>query len=145
MSTLAEYVKDVLLGYEGIADADEVAIDFLGMTPTRFSVRGEPVEQVLKWYLNGDSLRHYVCGLEGICDTISDSDRAANNRLFEGLGRWLEIQTRRRLLPEMGNGAQAISIKPLDHVYLAREAEDGDAAMYLMQIGLTYYQKVSEE
>jgi hypothetical protein len=139
-----EYVRDLLVTYPGIT-SDGVHIDFIGMTPMQYSIRAEPTGQVIKKYLNGDTMRRFSFALEGICDTISDADRAQNNALFERLALWLERKTRARQLPDMGSGAKAMSIEATGGVYMARQDEDGDAAVYMMQIELNYYQKARKE
>jgi hypothetical protein len=136
-----EYVRDLLLQYPDIEASDDVHIDFVGMTPSQFGIRAEPTGQIIKKYLNGDTLRRFSFALEGLCDTISDEDRAKNNELYEELSLWLEEQTKKRQLPSMGSSARAMKIEATGGVYLASEAEDGDSAIYLMQIELNYYQK----
>jgi hypothetical protein len=144
MMSNIEYVRDLLVTYPGIT-SDGVHIDFIGMTPTQYSIRAEPTGQIIKKYLNGDTMRRFSFALEGICDTISDADRAQNNALFERLALWLERKTRARQLPVMRCGAKAMSIEATGGVYMARQDEDGDAAVYMMQIELNYYQKARKE
>lgn len=143
-TSLAGYAKALLTGHDSINDAGEIRIDFLGMTPTRFSVRGEPSGAVAKRYLNGDTLRRYAFALEGRCDTISDTDRENNNALFEGLAVWLDCQTKGRKLPAMNEGARPLGIEAAGSVYLMEQSEDGDTAVYMVQIVLTYYQKLQK-
>ena len=143
--SLAGYIKTTLTEYAGISDAGAVSVDFLGMMPTRFSVRGEPSGAVVRRYLNGDTIRRYTFALEGMCDTISDADRQKNNALFEGLSGWMDKITKTRQLPSMANGARAMALESTGSVYLAREEESGDAAAYIMQAALTYYQQAQTD
>lgn len=136
-----EYVRDLLSTYPGIKKKGNMHIDFIGMTPTQYSIRSEPSAQVIKRYLNGDTIRSFAFALEGKFDMITDRDRAQNNALFERLSMWLERKTRERSLPGMGEHARAMRIDAVGGVYLSAEDEDGDAGIYLMQIELIYHQK----
>lgn len=138
----AEYVRDLLLTCPYISASKlDAHIDFLGDKPLQYSIDGEPTAQVLKQYRGGDTLRRYSFILLSRMQTIDDATRAQNNRNYEQLSLWLEAQTRKRALPDMGDGAKANSIKAVGSVYLMETDTDTNSAAYQMQCELIYYQK----
>lgn len=140
----AEYVRSILMNYPAIRDSqDAVHIDFLGMTPTQYSIRGMETQGVVKTYLNGDTLRRFGFMLESARSTLQDAQRASNQALYENLAQWLETQTRQRTLPAMDNGLRAMGIAATGTAYLveAEDAQSQETGIYRMQMELTYYQK----
>lgn len=140
--SIAEYVREVLLTCPYIkAGPFELAIDFLGYKPSRYSISAEPTEQTVKRFLGGGSVRRYSFALCAQYTAIDDEERAANAAHYEDLSLWLEQQTRRRKLPPMTGGASPRSLLATGNVYVEERASDGNALTYRMQMELLYDQK----
>lgn len=143
--SVADYMTNLLLTCPHIAVGPlDLHVDSAESRPTNYSIDSEPVSPVLKHYLNGDRLKQYVFSLGARKETFDDEDRKENAATFEQVSRWMEQQTRSRVLPPMGVGQQPMRLEALDSVYLLERAEDNETGLYAMQCRLTYYEKMEE-
>ena len=140
--SIAKYVQKFLLTSPFITVSPfDMQIDFVGETPTQYSIEAEPVHPVVKRYLTGDTIRQFVFSLVQRADIITDDVRSSNNDNYEKLSLWLEQQTKSRALPPMEDEARAMKIEAIGAQYVLERAEDNSSALYMMQCALTYYQK----
>lgn len=141
--SLAEYVREVLLGCPVIeASRLDIQIDRVGTSPTEYSIDAEPGQQVVKRYLNGDTVRRFAFALTARFPILTDAIRAENGKVYEALSLWLEECSRRRRLPPMDEGMTAQRMAATGSAYLLEQAKDSDSAIYQMQMELIYYSRV---
>lgn len=140
--SLAKYIAELLLTCPYITTGKlDMHVDNTESKPVNYSIDSEPINAIVKSYLNGDAQKQYTFSLTAQKDTFSDEDRISNAGVYESLSRWMEQITRSHSLPPMDEGQQPMKLEALDSVYLLERAEDNDTGLYAMQCRLTYYEK----
>lgn len=136
---LIECVRNFILTCPFLADG-RVNVDYTGAKPTEYSIDGQPLQQVVETYIGGDSLRQFGFVFGSVeCYGQEVMENIQNNGFYEDFARWLEEQTRKRNLPELGAGRQAESIQADSSGYLFDN--DQKTARYQIQCRLLYYQE----
>lgn len=144
--SLVEYIVKLMAACPHIAIASaEMHVDGVDENVPGYSIDNEPVNTILKRYLNGDMLRQFTFALTSRKSTFTDEEKAKNTALFENVTRWMEQQTRLRRLPSMDEGQRPMKLEALDSGYPLEMAEDNNSGLYAMQCRLTYYEKARNE
>lgn len=118
-------------------------VDFLGHKRKEFSIETEPVNPVVKQYVNGDSIRQFVFLIVFRGPYGMDlKQNTANIELFEKITDWLEAQNQQQNFPLLAENQDAISIKALSQGFAYQTGID--TARYQMQCQLLYYQTKEE-
>lgn len=114
-------------------------IDFLGPGPCEYTIDAVPTSPVIRQYSDGGSLRQFVFVFasreEYGLDVLQSID---NSAFYEDLQAWVEEQSARRILPELGPGRTAQGIEVLSSAYLYQGGPN--TARYQIQCRLVYYQ-----
>ena len=137
--TILESIRNFIYTYPPLADG-WIRVDYLGAEPGEYSIDTVPATQVVRHYVNGDSLRQ--------CEFVFTSCEAygpevvqnlENNGFYENFAAWLDEQTRRGNLPLMSEGKTAERLEALSSAYLYQSGTD--SARYQIQCRLIYHQK----
>lgn len=132
-------VRSYLAGYSGLKTGAPVWVDFLGASPTEYTIMPLPGAKVIERYLNGSSLREFPFVFQSTESTADDLERLETAGFFEAFSDWLESQTTAGTLPSLGTGKQATQIEALGWAYLYEQGAS-DTGIYSIQCKLTYEQ-----
>ena len=121
-------------------------IDCLASDPESYSIDSVPSERIVQRYCDGSTVRRQLFTISSRAAYGPDlTQQRGNIDLFEGLEEWLDQQDALGLLPPLGDGRRARSVKVLSSAYPI-EVEDGDqgsTARYQIQLEFIYLQEVS--
>lgn len=83
----------------------------------------------------------YVFDISAKEFSISDDQRKTNIAMCENIANWMENLTKKRLLPVMPKGLQALSLEVITNGYLIDVEQDNNAGRYYIQCRLTYLKR----
>lgn len=138
MSLIAS-VRTYITTYSGLATGAPVLVDFLGATPTQYSIVPLTGARVVERYINGGSLREFPFAIQSTESTTDDLERIENSGFYEALADWFEAQTEAGILPILDVGKKSESIEALGWGFLFDQGESG-TGIYQIQCRLTYEQ-----
>jgi hypothetical protein len=105
-----------------------------------FSIDATPGTDTVAPYLDGGGMCQYQFVLRSVNDYGPDTlQNITNNGFYDGLMAWLRTQSRKRRLPAMPEGMQAIRIRALSTAYLFEMG--ASVGKYQIQCQLDYYRK----
>ena len=123
-------------------------IDCLQSDPDKFSLDSVPSERIVKRYLDGGSVRRQLCTISSRANYGPDLNQQKNNlKFFDDLEDWMDGQEQLGILPPLGSGRKARSLRVTGTAYPI-EADEGQGtatARYQIQLELIYYQKMIQE
>lgn len=139
--TIIQALQEYLQACPLLAGA-RLNVDFLPSRPLEYMISPSPVDEVLRTYAHGSSLRQYVFVLaskspvdEGVAQNLT------NSGFYEKLAAWMENQTRRRTFPALPEGKTPVSIQAMSTGYLM--SATGTEGQYQIQCRLVYHQERS--
>lgn len=140
--SLVEYIVQLMAACPHIAiESTEMHVDGVDENAPGYSIDNEPVNTIVKRYLNGDAIRQFTFALTSRKDTFTNEEKAQNTFLFEEVTNWMEQQTRLRRLPVLDVDRRPMKLEALDSGYPLEMSEDNNSGLYAMQCRLTYYEK----
>ncbi len=105
-----------------------------------FSIGTMPVDEVLKKYLGGSSLRQYVFELIASYPQADTQEQNAKNAaFFEEFSDWLCTQSSVGNLPILPDNCTARKIETLSNGYF--QSDDNSTRLYAMQCRIVYFKK----
>lgn len=138
--TIIEAVRGWLRTYPPLASG-RLAVDFLPKQAQTYSVDSVPSKEEIKLYLDGSSVRQFLFTLSSREFKGADIAQNVDNLTFyEGFATWVLNQSRRRQLPELGEGRMARKVEVTTSGYPFQVDEHG-TARYQIQLRLEYFQK----
>jgi hypothetical protein len=138
--TITEAIRDWLEGFPGLSGG-AMHIDWLPAEAQTYSVDSVPAEPVLQQYMDGGSLRQHLFTVASKMFYGPDvADQAENMAWFEDFTAWVEAQSFRRRLPDLGAGRRCKTIEIVSTAYPYTVSEDG-CARYQVQMKMTYQQE----
>lgn len=138
--TIIEAVRGWLRTYPSLASG-RLAVDFLPKQAQTYSVDSVPSKEEIKRYLDGSSVRQFLFTLSSREFKGEDIVQNVDNLTFyEGFAAWVLNQSRRRQLPELGEGRTARKVEVTTSGYPFQVDEHG-TARYQIQLRLEYFQK----
>lgn len=139
MESLIDSVRKFLLGCpylkEGVFN-----VDYLGGSPTEYTVDTIPSDNIIKQYVDGSSVRQFVFAFGSVEPYGSDVDNnLANSTFYEDFATWMDEKSRNREFPDLGADKSVIEIKAQGAGYVVENTEN--TARYQVQCRLVYTQK----
>lgn len=109
--TLIESVRAWLKTYPQLAEG-WLGVDFLPPDKKAYSVEVVPCTEMIKTYINGDSVRQLEFVLAS-CEYYADdiAQNTSNLEFYEAFALWVDTQNRKRLLPILADGRKASKIE----------------------------------
>lgn len=138
--SIVEAVRAWLRTYPPLSDG-RLGVDFLPETAKTYSVDTEPVQPVVKRYLDGSSVRQFAFVLssrEFHSDLIAQN--MENSAFYENFSGWVAQQNRAKCLPELGEWRTAHRVEVTSPGYPFQVYEEG-TARYQIQLKLIYFEK----
>lgn len=139
MTTIVEMIRDFIAKCPLLKDG-ELHVDYLPNHPVHYTIEDEPVNPIIKTYIDGSTQRQH--------DFVFASREAyggdvwqnlENCGFYEKFSEWLEQQTRNRILPDMGEQKEALSLQALTTGFVFDTTAND--ARYQIQCRLIYYQE----
>ena len=118
------------------ADA-KLNLDYLGLEEVEYGIYSEPVNPVIKKYVDGDELKQHTF-VFAVKNLMSDSyiTQLENISFFDKFIQWIEENNKQRNLPKLEGKRQAQRLEILTNGYLI--AQDEGKAQYQIQMRLIY-------
>lgn len=117
-----------------------INVDYLGDTPTEYTVDGVPTTTTVKKYTDGGELKQYTFyfGSREYYgeDTLKNIE---NSKFYEDFAQWLKDKTDKKELPVLSTGKTAQKIEALSTGYMFDNS--GGNARYQIQARLIYFEK----
>lgn len=119
-----------------------LGIDYLGtgepdMVP--FSLESTPSAPLLAQYFGGSSrAKNYILASR-MGYSEDQVQQAANSSFWEDFAEWVEVQSRARKLPVLGDGRRAEKVVCLSPGYIL--SQDSNTCRFQIQLQLQYYQE----
>lgn len=115
-----------------------VNIDWLGATPTEYSIESTPTQPIVKRYADGGTIRQFNFVFSSVefygPDVLSNIE---NSGFYQKFSAWIEEQNKKRNLPYIGVGLIPHSIEVTTTGYLYESSSD--QGRYQIQLKLLYY------
>lgn len=137
---IIEKVREYILKCPLLDELARLNVDYLGVEPVEYTIDSQPTTPVLKRYTDGGVLKQYVF-VFGSREYYGPDvlQNLENNGFFERFAEWVEEQSEKGNLPELGGNRKAISMEVLTSGYLFSASEDN--ARYQIQMRLIYYEE----
>ena len=118
------------------ADA-KLNLDYLGLEEVEYGIYSEPVNPLIKRYVDGDELKQHTF-VFAVKNLMSDSyiTQLENISFFDRFIQWVEQNNKQRKLPQLEGKRQAQRLEILTNGYLI--AQDEGKAQYQIQMRLIY-------
>ncbi len=118
------------------ADA-KLNLDYLGLEEVEYGIYSEPVNPIIKKYVDGDELKQHTF-VFAVKNLMSDSyiTQLENISFFDRFIQWVEQNNKQRKLPQLEGKRQAQRLEILTNGYLI--AQDEGKAQYQIQMRLIY-------
>lgn len=118
------------------ADA-KLNLDYLGLEEVEYAIYSEPVNPIIKKYVDGDELKQHTF-VFAVKNLMSDSyiTQLENISFFDRFIQWVEQNNKKRKLPQLEGKRQAQRLEILTNGYLI--AQDEGKAQYQIQMRLIY-------
>lgn len=118
------------------ADA-KLNLDYLGLEDVEYGIYSEPVNPIIKRYVDGDELKQHTF-VFAVKNLMSDSyiTQLENISFFDRFIQWVEQNNKQRKLPQLEGKRQAQRLEILTNGYLI--AQDEGKAQYQIQMRLIY-------
>jgi hypothetical protein len=139
LTTILSAIRDYLKDYTGLSDSSPIWVDYIGASPTEYSVVPLAGERIIETYLTGATLREYPFAFRSVESTAADLERMENNGFYEEFASWLEEQSELGNLPNLEEGKTAELIEALGWGYLYEEG-NSETGIYQIQCRLVYEQ-----
>lgn len=135
--SIIEGVKSFIASCPYLADMAAIYTDYTDSEPDNYGIadygEGEPVSV----YMDGSMVCQHNFALYFRTYTNSDRERIEATGFFEKFSDWLDDQTKKRNLPDLGEGKSAESVRAANAM-LYQQDEDGVKGLYQAQFILTY-------
>ena len=135
--SIIEGVKSFIASCPYLADMAAIYTDYTDSEPDNYGIadygEGEPVSV----YMDGSMVCQHNFALYFRTYTNSDRERIEATGFFEKFSDWLDEQTKKRNLPDLGEGKSAESVRAANAM-LYQQDEDGVKGLYQAQFILTY-------
>ena len=138
--TIIESIRTYIATYSGLASGKPLWVDYLGQTPTEYSISPLAGGRIVETYVNNSTLREFPFAFSSMESTADNLERLENIGFYEAFADWLETQTNAGTLPTLASGKTAEKIEALGWAYLYQPGDSG-TGIYQIQCKLTYQQQ----
>ena len=136
---IMERVRQFLRTYPPLSD-DKLNVDFLPEDAKSYSVEAVPAQEIIRSYVDGSSVRQclfVVASREIFGEEVQQ--QLENLDFYWKLSDWMKEKTRKKELPDLGEGKQVLSIRATTSGYAF--SADSNHARYQLQCRMEYLQR----
>lgn len=131
-----EGVRNYILGFPELKDGC-LMVDYLGAEPVEYMVEGVPCDPVYKRYVDGSCIKQFLFIFASREYFSADVNQAIENlEFYEKFGDWIDDNNDSGILPNLGDGREAVSIEVLTSGYSFSEGTN--SSRYQIQLRLLY-------
>lgn len=117
-------------------------IDFLGKSPYSLSMDGRAKSEVIRAYTDGDELVKACFSLRlRLPFGVDMKKNQKNSQLCENISRWFDDNSKRGILPDLGDRNIAVSVSAEFSPQAA--SYSADTAVFTAEISVLYYKTKS--
>lgn len=135
--SIIEGIKSFIASCPYLTEMAAIYTNYTDSEPDNYGIadygEGEPVSV----YMDGSMVCQHNFALYFRTYTNSDRERIEATGFFEKFSDWLDDQTKKRNLPDLGEGKSAESVRAANAM-LYQQDEDGEKGLYQAQFILTY-------
>lgn len=135
--SIIEGIKSFIASCPYLTEMAAIYTNYTDSEPDNYGIadygEGEPVSV----YMDGSMVCQHNFALYFRTYTNSDRERIEATGFFEKFSDWLDDQTKKRNLPDLGEGKSAESVRAANAM-LYQQDEDGVKGLYQAQFILTY-------
>lgn len=140
IEAVRNYIKTCPYLKEFEDEVVKVNVDKLEEDSTVYSIDESVFDPIVKTYIDGSSERQFVFVFASREDYGQDFFQNIQNiGFYDDFSNWLEENTKKGILPDLGEGKQALTIKAISNGYAFQT--DVNLARYQIQCRLTYFQE----
>ena len=120
---------------------DRFNVNYLGVSPTEYTIEDVPTTPTIKQYLSGAlKQKNFVIGSRKAYG-IDILENIANSGFYDDLSSWVGLQNKSKSYPDLGTNKQVRKISTTTTSYIMEST--ADTAKYQIQLQVMYYE--SEE
>ena len=140
MKTVIESIRDYFDKCPLLDPNAKLHLDYLGLEPIEYAIYTEPTDPVVKKYVDGAELRQHTF-IFTTKNYMSEDyvTQLENIAFFDRFIQWIDLQSRKRLLPELEGNREAQRMEILTNGYLL--ANEGGQGQYQIQMRLIYMEE----
>lgn len=135
--SIIEGIKSFIASCPYLTEMAAIYTNYTDSEPDNYGIadygEGDPVSV----YMDGSMVCQHNFALYFRTYTNSDRERIEATGFFEKFSDWLDDQTKKRNLPDLGEGKSAESVRAANAM-LYQQDEDGVKGLYQAQFILTY-------
>nr|DAS83765.1 MAG TPA: Minor capsid protein from bacteriophage [Caudoviricetes sp.] len=137
IKTVIESLREYFDGCPLLKADAKLNLDYLGLEDVEYGIYSEPVNPIIKKYVDGDELKQHTF-VFAVKNLMSDSyiTQLENISFFDKFIQWIEENNKQRNLPKLEGKRQAQRLEILTNGYLI--AQDEGKAQYQIQMRLIY-------
>lgn len=135
--SIIEGVKSFIASCPYLTEMAAIYTDYTDSEPDNYGIADYGEGEAVSVYMDGSMVCQHNFALYFRAYTSSDRERIEATGFFEKFSDWLDAQTKKRALPELGEGKTAESIRAANAM-LYQQDEDGAKGLYQAQFILTY-------
>ncbi len=137
--SILSILKTYLQGYSELKENAPIWVDFLGDTPTQYSIVPLPGARIIEQYVDDSTLREFPFAFQSMEYTADETERIATSEFYEAFADWLEEQSKNETLPTMNTNQEPVSIEAVSWAYWLEKGKS-DTGIYQINCKLTYGQ-----
>lgn len=135
--TIIESVKDFISSCPFLAEMSEIYTDYTESEPDCYGIADYGEGEPLAVYMDGSEVCQHNFALYFRTYTSAEKERIDATGFFEKFSDWLDENTKKRTLPNLGEGKIAESMRAANAMLFSQD-EDGTQGLYQAQFILTY-------
>jgi len=137
IKTVIESIREYFDNCPLLKEDAKLNLDYLGLEDVEYGIYSEPVNPIIKKYVDGDELKQHTF-VFAVKNLMSDSyiTQLENISFFDRFIQWVEQNNKQRKLPQLEGKRQAQRLEILTNGYLI--AQDEGKAQYQIQMRLIY-------
>lgn len=139
---IIEAIRDFIKTCPLIDKNNRINVDYLGNEPIEYTIDPVPTTKRISTNIDGSSERQQLFNFasrEYYSREVAQN--IANSKFYEDFSEWLDEQSEKDILPNLGNGKTATRIEAVTSGYLYSTTTGLNNAKYNIQCRLVYDQE----
>lgn len=137
MKSIIESIREYFLKCPYLADDVRLNIDFLGDKALEYGIYTEPINPVIKTYVDGDVLKQFSFIFTTRNEMSGDLvTQLENSAFFDNLIEWIEEQNYNKIFPDLDGDRYPTKLEIVTNGYLS--SADVGSSQYQIQMRLVY-------
>ena len=133
-------LKTYIGNYSSLKANAPLWVDYLGATPTGYSIVPLAGARQVEAYINGGGAYEYPFAFQSMESTADELERIDTQGFYEAFASWMDSQTLTGNLPTLGTGQTATAIEATGSAY-PFEQGNSETGVYQIQCKLSYEQQ----